>query len=120
MNAFKGLLINVEINQDYVEISHRTFPYIHESIEITDKKMEDTVNLVQEFIRNVHREEFSPFVNFDMEIFPIVETISERGQTIGIKLIVKADKATHMPSLETISHIIREVHGIVFKKLSAK
>jgi hypothetical protein len=120
MNAFKGLLINVEINQDYVEVSHRTFPFIHESIEITDKKMEDTVNLVQEFIRDAHRAEFSPFVNLDVEIFPVVVSISERLQTIGIKLIVKADKATHMPSLETISHIIREVHGIVFKKLSAK
>ena len=117
MNAFKGLMINVEINQDYVEVSHRTFPYIHESIEITDKKMEDTVNLVQEFIRDAHRAEFSPFVNLDVEMFPVVNSIF---QTIGIKLIVKADKATHMPSIETISHLIREVQGIVIKKLVAK
>ena len=27
MNAFKGVLINVEINQDYIEVSHRTFPH---------------------------------------------------------------------------------------------
>jgi hypothetical protein len=75
---------------------------------------------VQEFIRDAHRAEFSPFVNLDVEMFPIVDGISERCQTIGIKLTVKADKATHMPSLEKISHIIREVHGIVIKKLVAK
>ena len=95
MNAFKGLLINVEINQDYIEVSHRGFPPIHESIEITDKKTEHTVNHIQEFIRDAHRTEFSPFVNLDVEMFPVVDSIF---QTIGIKLIVKADKATHMPS----------------------
>ena len=39
--------------------------------------------------------EFSPFVNLDVEMFPVVNSIF---QTIGIKLIVKSDKATHMPS----------------------
>ena len=82
--------------------------------------MEDTSNRVQEFIRDVHRSEFSPFVNLDVEMFPVVDSISERRQTLGIKLIVKSDKATHMPSIETISHIIREVNGIVSKDLVAK
>jgi hypothetical protein len=117
MNAFKGLLIEVEINQDYIEVSHRGFPPIHESIDITDKKTEHTINHIQEFIRDAHRAEFSPFVNLDVEMFPVVNSIF---QTIGIKLIVKSDKATHMPSIETISHLIREVHGIVIKKLVAK
>jgi hypothetical protein len=117
MNAFKGLLIEVEINQDYIEVSHRGFPPIHESIDITDKKTEHTINHIQEFIRDTHRAEFSPFVNLDVEMFPVVNSIF---QTIGIKLIVKSDKATHMPSIETISHLIREVHGIVIKKLVAK
>jgi hypothetical protein len=117
MNAFKGLLIDVEINQDYIEVSHRGFPHIHESIDITDKKTEQTINHIQEFIRDAHRAEFSPFVNLDVEMFPVVNSIF---QTIGIKLIVKSDRATHMPSIETISHLIREVHGIVIKKLVAK
>jgi hypothetical protein len=117
MNAFKGLLINVEINQDYIEVSHRGFPPILESIDITDKKTEHTINHIQEFIRDAHRAEFSPFVNLYVEMFPVVNSIF---QTMGIKLIVKSDKATHMPSIETISHLIREVHGIVSKELVAK
>jgi hypothetical protein len=88
-------------------------------MDISDKKTNNTGNLAQEFIRDLNREEFSPFANFDVEIFPMAYSISER-QIIGIKLIVKADTATHMPSIETISHIIREVHGIVIKKLVAK
>jgi hypothetical protein len=119
MNLFKGLLIDVEINQDYVQVSHRTFPYIHECIELTDKKIEDTSNLVQEFIRDVHHEEFSPFVNFDVEISPTIDSTGKH-QTIGIKLIIKADKATHIPSMETISHLIRGVHGMAIKNFVAK
>jgi hypothetical protein len=88
-------------------------------MDISDKKTNNTGNLAQEFIRDLNREEFSPFVNFDVEIFPMAYIIAER-QIIGIKLNVKVDKANHMPSIETISHIIREVHGIVIKKLVAK
>ena len=117
MNTFKGLLIDVEINQDYIEVSHRGFPPILESIDITDKKTEHTINHIQEFIRDAHRAEFSPFVNLDVVMFPVVNSIF---QTMGIKLIVKSDKATHMPSIETISHLIREVHGIVSKEFVAK
>ena len=117
MNTFKGLLIDVEINQDYIEVSHRGFPPILESIDITDKKTEHTINHIQEFIRDAHRAEFSPFVNLDVVMFRVVNSIF---QTMGIKLIVKSDKATHMPSIETISHLIREVHGIVSKEFVAK
>jgi hypothetical protein len=116
MNAFKGLLINVEITK-ITSKYHIEGSRLHESIDITDKKTEHTINHIQEFIRDAHRAEFSPFVNLDVEMFPVVNSIF---QTMGIKLIVKSDKATHMPSIETISHLIREVHGIVSKELVAK
>lgn len=70
-------------------------------------------------IRDVHHEEFSPFVNFDVEISPTIDSTGKH-QTIGIKLIIKADKATHIPSMETISHLIREVHGMAIKNFVAK
>jgi len=120
LDAYKGLLINVEMDQDYLKVSHVLYLHAVEGIEISDKKANDTSNLAQEFIREINREEFSPFVNFDVEIFPIVDSISERRQPIGIELIVKADNATHMPSIETISHIISEVHSMVIKKFVAK
>jgi hypothetical protein len=120
LDAYKGLLINVEMNQDYMEVSHVLYLHAVEGIEISDKKANDTSNLVQEFIREINHDEFSPFVNFEVEIFRTVDGISERRQPIGIKLIVKADNATHMPSIEAISHIIREVHGMVIKKLVAE
>ena len=75
MNAFKGLLIEVEINQDYIEVSHRGFPPIHESIDITDKKTEHTINHIQEFIRDAHRTEFSPlapFLTFWESLLPLL------------------------------------------------
>jgi hypothetical protein len=117
MNALKGLLIDVEINQDYIEASNTQYLYAG-SIEITDRKASDTSNFAQEFIRDINHEEFSPYVNFDVEIIPEVDSLSFRCQTIGIKLIVKADEATHMPHIETISRIIREVNEIVIKELS--
>jgi hypothetical protein len=120
VNAFKGLLVNIELNQDYIRVAHVLYLFTVESMEISDKKTNDTSSFAQEFIRDINREEFSPFVNFDVEMFPIADGMSGKGHTIGIKLIVKADKATHMPSLGTISHIIREVHGIVINKLVPK
>jgi hypothetical protein len=120
LDAYKGLLINVEMDQDYLKVSHVLYLHAVEGIEISDKKANGTSNLAQEFIREINRKEFSPFVNFDVEIFPIVDSISERPRTIGIKLIVKTDNATHMPSIETISHIIREVHSMMIEKLVTK
>jgi hypothetical protein len=43
----------------------------------------------------------------------------ETPQYIGIKLTVKADKATHIPYIEKIDPIAREVHAIVLKELLA-
>jgi hypothetical protein len=117
MNAFKGLLINVEINQDHIEASNVLYLPLF-GMEISDKKASDTMNFAQEFIRDINRDEFSPYVNFDVEVFPEVDSPS--NQTIRIKLIVKTDKATHMPHIETISRIIREVYEIVFKELITK
>lgn len=123
MNAYKGLLIGVEINQDYIEVSHVVNPPMLENMEITDKKMNYTSNLVQEFIRDIHHEEFSPFVTIEIKIFPIWDypfgPSSEARQSIGIKLIVKADKVTYMPFIEKISLLIREAHAIVLKELLA-
>jgi hypothetical protein len=44
----------------------------------------------------------------------------ETHQYIGIKLTVKADKAAHIPSIEKIGLIAKEVHAIVHKELLAK
>jgi hypothetical protein len=123
MDAYKGLLIEVEINQDYIEVSNVVYLPLFESIKVTDKKVNDTSILVQDFIRDIHREEFSPFVNIEIKIFPEdspLGPISETRQIIGIKLIVKADKASYMPSIEKVGLIIREVHALVIKKLAVK
>jgi hypothetical protein len=122
MDSYKGLLINVEMNQDYIEVSHVLYLHlpIAENMEISDKKVSDASNFAQEFIRDINREEFSPFVNFSVEVFPIVDSQSNRWQTIGIKLIIKADKAAYVPSIETITRIIKEVNGIVIAKISTK
>ena len=73
MYAYKSLLIEVEINQDYIEVSHVVYMPTFESMNITDKKMNDTSNLIQEYIRAKHRKKFSPFVNIEVEILPIGE-----------------------------------------------
>jgi hypothetical protein len=99
--AYKGLVIEVEINQDYIEVSHVVYLPTFESKEITDKRIDHTGNLVQEFFKGVFHEEFSPFANIEVKIFPIrinPYNLSEPIQSIGIKLVVKADKAENMPS----------------------
>jgi hypothetical protein len=122
--AYKGLLIEVEINQDYIEVSHVVYLPTFAAMEITDRKLNDTSNLIQEYIRAKHRKKFSPFVNIEVKILPIRTNpygpSSEPIESVGIKLIVKADEATHIPSIEKISPIAREVHAIVHKELLAK
>jgi hypothetical protein len=41
-----------------------------ERMKITDKKVNKTSKLVQEFIKAVYREEFSPFVNIEVKYYP--------------------------------------------------
>ena len=124
MYAYKGLLIEVEINQDYIEVSHVVYVPTFESMEITDKKVNNTSNLIQEYIRARHCKKFSPFVNIEVKILPIRTNpygpSSEPIESIGIKLIVKADKAAHIPSIEKIGLIAREVHAIVHEELVVK
>jgi hypothetical protein len=124
MYAYKGLLIEVEINQDYIEVSHVVYLPTFASMEITDRKVNDTSNLIQEYIRARHCKKFSPFVNIEVKILSIRANpygpSSEAIESVGIKLIVKADKATHIPSIEKISPIAREVHAIVHEELLAK
>jgi hypothetical protein len=69
--AYKSLLIEVEINQDYIEVSHVVYVPTFESMEITDKKVNNTSNLIQEYIRAKHRKLFSPFANIVVELLPI-------------------------------------------------
>ena len=71
--AFKSLLIEVEINQDYIEVSHVVYLPTLESVNITDKTVNNTSNLLQEYIRAKHSKKFSPFANIAVELLPIGE-----------------------------------------------
>jgi hypothetical protein len=124
VNGYKNLEIDVEINQDYIEVSHVVYLPTLESANITHKKVNNTNSLVQEYIRAKHRKKFSPFANIAVELLPIGEnpfgSNLETHQYIGIKLIFKADKATHIPSIEKIDPIAREIYAIVLKELLAR
>jgi hypothetical protein len=122
--AFQGLLIELEINQNYIEVSHLVILPVLESMNITDTKLNNTSTLIQEYIRNRHRGKFSPFANIAVELFSVGENPigpgSKTDQSLEIKLIVKADKATHIPSIEKLSLIAREVNAIVQHELLAQ
>jgi hypothetical protein len=124
VNGYKNLGIDVKLNQDYIEVSHIVYLPTLESMEITDKEMNNTSNLIQQYIRAKHSKKFSPFANIAVELLPIGENpvgpSLETHQYIGIKLIVKADKAAHIPSVEKISLMAKEVHAIVHEKLLVK
>jgi hypothetical protein len=124
MYAYKGLLIEVEINQDYIEVSHVVYMPTFAGMEITDRKVNETSNLIQEYIRARHCKKFSHFVNIEVKILSIRSypygPSSEPIESVGIKLIVKADKAIHIPSIEKIGLIAREVHAIVHEELLVK
>jgi hypothetical protein len=119
MFAYRALVIEVEINQDYIEVSHVVYVPTFESKEITDKRIDHTSNLVQEFFKDVYHGEFSPFANIEIKLFPIRENpySPEPCECIAIKVIVKADKATHIPSIEKIGPIAGRVHSIVMEEL---
>jgi hypothetical protein len=120
MYAYKSLLIEVEINRDYIEVSHVVYLPTFENMNITDKEVNTTSDLVQEFFKDVYREEFSPFANIEIKILPIrvnPYNLSEPIQSIGIKLIIKTEKAENIPSIEKIGLFAREVHAIIVKEL---
>jgi hypothetical protein len=121
--AYKGLLIEVEINQDYIEVSHVVYLPTFESMKITDKRISDTSNMVQEFFKAVYHEEFSPFANIDVKILPIRHNPydpSEPIRSIAIKLVVKADKVENIPSIEKMGLIAGKVHAIVREELHSR
>ena len=104
--AYRGLLIEVELSQDYIEVSHVVYLPTFERMGITDNTINESSNLVQEFFKEVYHEEFSPFANIEIKVLPIrvnPYNLSEPIQSIGIKLVVKADKAEYIPSIEKIS-----------------
>jgi hypothetical protein len=118
--AYRGLLLEVELNQDYIEVSHVVYLPTFESVNITDNRINHLSNHVQEFFKDVYHKEFSPFVNIDIKILPIrvdPYNLSESIQHIGIKLVVKADKAEYIPSIEKIGPIAGRVHSIVIEEL---
>jgi hypothetical protein len=123
--TFEKVLIGVEINQDHIEVSsHTAYQNPPERTEVTDKKMNDTSSLIQEYIKAKYSEKFAPFANIIVEISPIGESrfdfSMKTPQCIGIKLIVKADNADHIPPIENICIIASEVHYIVQKELLAR
>ena len=123
MYAYKALVIEVEINQDYIEVSHVVYMPTFESMGITDKRIDDTSNLVQEFFKGICREEFSPFVNIEVKILPIrynPYNLSEPIKSIAIKLVVKAEKAENIPSIEKIGLMAGRIHAIVMEELHLK
>jgi hypothetical protein len=117
--AYKALAIDVEINQDYLEVSHVVYVPTFENNEIADKRIDYTSNRVQEFFKGVYHEEFSPFANIEIKLLPIRENpySPEPCEYIAIKLIVKADKAENIPSIEKIGPIAGRVHSIVIEEL---
>ena len=89
-------------------------------MDINDKRINDTSNRIQEFFKAVYHEEFSPYANIEVNLLPIRDfpySPSEPIHYIAIKLIVKADKAENIPSIEKISPIAGKVHSIVMEEL---
>jgi hypothetical protein len=123
--TFEKVLIGIEINEDYIEVSsHTAYQNPPERMDITDKKMYETSSLIEEYIRAKYREKFAPFANIIVELSPIdenwIDSSMKTAQSIGIKVIVKANNADHIPSIENICIIASEVHVLVHDKLLAR
>jgi hypothetical protein len=101
--AYVHVEIDVEINQDYIEVSHVVYEPTFENSNISDKRVNITNTLLQEYIRARHCEKFSPFANIAVELSLIGEnpygSDLEAHQYIRTKLIIKADNAAHIPSI---------------------
>jgi hypothetical protein len=120
--TFEKVLIGIEINQDYIEVSsHTVYQNPPECTDITDERMNDTSSLIEEYIRAKYREKFAPFANIIVELSPIdetwIDTSVKTAQSIGIKVIVKADNADHIPPIENICIVASEVHVLVNHEL---
>ena len=117
---YRGLVLEVEITHDFIEVSHVVYPPIFESTDLTDHRLNDLINRMQEFFKDVYHGEFSPFANIEIKILPIrvnPYNLSEPIQHIAIKLVVKANKAEYIPSIEKIGKIAGRVHSIVMEEL---
>ncbi|HEY9387191.1 MAG TPA: hypothetical protein VIP70_09125 [Nitrososphaeraceae archaeon] len=122
-NKYTALVIEVEINQDYIEVSQLVFLPIPESVAISGKHMSKINGLIQEYIKEKYGKELIPSTNISLKLRTMrsnpFNPIPDIHQYIAMKLTVKADKAIHIPHIEKMAPIMKSIQVIVQEKLLA-
>jgi hypothetical protein len=122
--VYTALLISVELNQDYVQISQLVYEPVLESTQITDADLSETEDLIQDFIEDTYSKKLLPFVNLSVQLYKMgshpFDAKADLYEFLQIELTLKADKANQIPPIEKMGTLTNEVKYIVREKLLKK
>jgi hypothetical protein len=112
-HTYTPLVVEVAVNQDYIEISQLVVLTIGPGVRITENDLKDTNNFLQRHIEDKYGKLFLPFANISVKVSTI-------HMFIEIRLTVKADKVIHIPPVEKTFPIMEEILPIVKDELLEK
>jgi hypothetical protein len=123
-NTYTPLVVEVAVNQDYIEVSQLVVLPIVLGMRITENDLMDTNNFLQRYIEDKYikkKKLFLPFANISVKLSTIdyqpFDPRPDIHMSIEIRLIVKADKAIQIPPVEKTFPIMEEIVPIVKQEL---
>jgi hypothetical protein len=120
-HTYTPLVVEVAVNQDYIEVSQLVVLLIGPGVRIRDKDLMDTNNFLQRHIEDKYGKLFLPFANISVKLSTIdyqpFDPRPDIHMAIEIRVTVKADKVIHIPPVEKTFPIMEEIVPIVKEEL---
>jgi hypothetical protein len=125
--TYTPLVVEVAVNQDYIEVSQLVVLPIVPGVRITENDLMDTNDFLQRHIEDKYGKKkklFLPFANISVKLSTIdyqpFDPRPDIHMFMEIRLTVKADKAIHIPPIEKTFPIMEEILPIVEEELLAE
>jgi hypothetical protein len=97
------------------------FEPLLENTQITGNDLSETKDLIRDFVEDMFSKELSPFVNMSVRLHLMGShpfgASPDLHEHIQIELTFKADSANHIPSIEKMGTIAKEVQYAVITEL---
>jgi hypothetical protein len=119
--TYTPLVVEVAINQDYIEVSQLVVLLIRPGVRIRENDLMDTNSFLQKYIEDKYGKLFLPFANISVKLSTIdyqpFDPRPDIHMAIEIRVTVKADKVIHIPPVEKTFPIMEEIVPIVKEEL---
>jgi hypothetical protein len=120
-HTYTPLVVEVAVNQDYVEVSQLVVLLIVPGVRIRENDLMDTNNFLQRHIEDKYGKLFLPFANISVKLSTVdyqpFDPRPDIHMAIEIRVTVKADKVIDIPHVEKTFSIMEEIVPIVKEEL---